>query len=130
MGHQGIIRNHLFYYPSIRPIKIELNSEVKCAKISEGQRATISVKMTKHSLTCKCNQKCAQEKNGRQKSARINEIVILTGIHLIATSFFVSLCSASFTSENAPLKYIVYLLLINSKSEWVKNNSDLMGFEK
>ena len=34
------------------------------------------------------------------------EIMILTGIHLIATSFFVSLCSASFTSENAPLKYI------------------------
>ena len=41
-----------------------------------------------------------------RKSARKTEIVILTGIHLIATSFFVSLCSASFTSENAPLKYI------------------------
>ena len=37
-------------------------------------------------------------------AACMHEIVILTGIHLIATSFFVSLCSASFTSENAPLK--------------------------
>ena len=103
MGHQGIIKNHLFYYPSIRPIKMKLNSEVKCAKMSQGQRATISVKITKNALTCvgtpEGTSKCTP-----RKSARKTEIVILTGIHLIATSFFVSLCSASFTSENAPLK--------------------------